>query len=428
MPMAQCVLHEPETQMRYMRILPFRWLTVDPDTIIRIGAERLAKFIEEAAKERRVLMAGCSDPDECDVLAQRVALNRTLLNGAWLRGGTGLDHAAFFYIVSCFEAAIRDHPDAPLIRNDPDPNRASQRGNRCILTPAQMLCMFLFHVWTGCAQDGLQGPFGVDQSTASRNIRWVRRILAGSNILPTDLVTMDEAAALSPEEIRKIVGNVLNLDWTHVQIEAPGDRESNDEAFSGKEHATTCKKLHGCTAQGLLILGGPWVGGRGSEIEYLREHLPNVGNLTDALVGPDTPASQRITVNFDGGPQGAQDVLKGANVRMPHRKPPGGELTPEQHDYNSRQAGERAIIENNFADLKHHGILGNRFRGSVHDLEETGAVAVGLVNLKRILRGAKGHVNDTHRKGLKPGPKKPGPQGRKPLKTFKNIKKKKEKK
>lgn len=38
--------------------------------------------------------------------------------------------------------------------------------------------------------------------------------------------------------------------------------------------------------------------------------------------------------------------------------------------------------------------------------------------------GARGHVNDTHRKGRKPGPKKPGPQGRKPRKTFKKAKQK----
>ena len=46
-------------------------------------------------------------------------------------------------------------------------------------------------------------------------------------------------------------------------------------------------------------------------------------------------------------------------------------------------------------------------------------MAVGLTNLKRILRRRRGFVPDTHREQLKPGPKKPGPRGRKARLTFK---------
>ena len=39
--------------------------------------------------------------------------------------------------------------------------------------------------------------------------------------------------------------------------------------------------------------------------------------------------------------------------------------------------------------------------------------------LKRMAREASGRPPNTHRKTLKPGPKKPGPRGRKPRETFK---------
>ena len=103
---------------------------------------------------------------------------------------------------------------------------------------------------------------------------------------------------------------------------------------------------------------------------------------------------------------------------MPHRKPPGGELTEEQKAYNSQLAGKRAPIENRFAEEKQHKILANEFRGSVEDLLETRTVCIGIVNLKLIMRGADGFVPDTHAKGAADGPGPPGPHGRKPRQTF----------
>ena len=416
--MALCLLNDPALKRVYEVILPVRWLSADPEWIEKLGLERLEKFRGDATGRLAEVQAWRGNPAGFRRRVDRVSLDYSLLDEEWLHGGTGLDHVEFFYLVACFEEAIRKCSDSPLFRNGVDPDRASARGNRCSLAAEHMLAMFMYHMWTNCTQGALQMPFKVDQTTASRNIRTVRRILAGTNILPTDIVMMDEVRSLSPEEAEKLVEGGLSVDWTHTPIEAPVDKDSNDEAYSGKEHTTTCKKMHGCIPGGLIILGGPWTGGRGSEIADLRENLPDLGHLSASMTNPDTPADRRITVNLDGGPLGARDVLRGANVRMPHRTPPGGKLTREEIDYNWL-AGERAIIENNFADIKDNGIFGTKFRGSVQDLKETGTVAVGLANFKRIRRSREGFVPDTHRKQLKPGPKKPGPRGRKPRQTFK---------
>lgn len=108
--------------------------------------------------------------------------------------------------------------------------------------------------------------------------------------------------------------------------------------------------------------------------------MSNLGHETVSPTSPDTPEGERITVNLDGGPQGAGGVQAGANVKMPHRKPPGGKLTEDQIKYNSRLAARRAIIENNFADIKARRTLANVFRGSVDDLGETFSMVTGLVN------------------------------------------------
>ena len=99
------------------------------------------------------------------------------------------------------------------------------------------------------------------------------------------------------------------------------------------------------------------------------------------------PEDCRITASLDGGPRGAQNILCGASVPMPRRKPPGESPAREQIGHNSWPAGERAIIENSFAGIKDRNILGSRFRDAVHDIEEAGAAAAGRANLKRIRSG-----------------------------------------
>ena len=143
--MAQCMLKHPDVRAHYVVIVPFRWLDMDPEEIGRIGGAHLEEFAGEAAG-RRAELAECGDPDECKRLARRVVLDRTLPSEAWLRGTTGLDHASFFYIASCFRDVIRKNPGAPLFRSGLDPARASNSGNRCSLVAEHMLCMFLHHM------------------------------------------------------------------------------------------------------------------------------------------------------------------------------------------------------------------------------------------------------------------------------------------
>ena len=228
--------------------------------------------------------------------------------------------------------------------------------------------------------------------------------MADTGILPTDRAVARELSEASPDRALEATGGGISVDRTHVTIEKPGDRNSNSEAYSSKARATTCKIMAGCAGDGMILFRGPAVEGRGGEIEYLREHVPSAGHVTASLTDPGTPPAMRISVNFDDGPQGAKEVLRGADVRTPHRKPRNGQLTRDQMDYNARLAGQRATIENNFADIRAHRILGNVFRGSVAELEAMFSVVTGIVNLKQIMRRRR-RAPDTHRKKLKPGPK-----------------------
>ena len=149
-------LIDPEVAQKvYKVVIPKSWFEADPNHIIKVGTERLKKFLKDADERLALMMEGCKDPKLCGRRARRVTLDGTPRDESWLHGATGLSHVLFFYIVACFEHEIETTPDVPLFRHGLDPERASNRGNRCILAAEHMVCMTLYHIWTGCSQESL---------------------------------------------------------------------------------------------------------------------------------------------------------------------------------------------------------------------------------------------------------------------------------
>lgn len=419
--MAQYVVETVTVQKRE-RLVTINWLNADPKEIAKVGGERRERFKKDADARLKRAMGVHTDTKKFIADARRAVLDATLLDDDWMLGATGQDPLRFFYLLACIEDDMRKSQEAPLVRNGVDPERASQRGNRCILDTEHMLQMVLQHMWTGCAQDALQGAFGVDQSTVSRNIALMRGTLARSQNVPTDKVITKEIADLPKDKAIKATGGAINADFTHIEIEAPQDQDSNDEAYSGKAHTTTCNTMFECLDNGLIIGRSCPVGGRTSEIEILRREAPDLGHVTESLKNPDTPEGKRIEVRVDKGPRGIRGEWPGADVSMPHFKPRGGELTDEQRRENYEMNSKRAIIENCFADIKDYRIVKNVYRGSVDELDETLTVLTGLTNLAKVMRRLPGWKPKRHRHGPKRGRKKAGPKGRKPRLTFKKQK------
>jgi hypothetical protein len=54
----------------------------------------------------------------------------------------------------------------------------------------------------------------------------------------------------------------------------------------------------------------------------------------------------------DSGFQGVQKQY--VNIRLPHKKPKGGELTPQQKHENRELAQERVVCENAFSEVKRY--------------------------------------------------------------------------
>ena len=68
------------------------------------------------------------------------------------------------------------------------------------------------------------------------------------------------------------------------------------------------------------------------------------------------------------GFQGVQKQY--VNIRLPHKKPKGGELTPEQKQENRELAQERVFCENAFSGVKRYNAVSDIYRNRVPKFDD----------------------------------------------------------
>lgn len=69
----------------------------------------------------------------------------------------------------------------------------------------------------------------------------------------------------------------------------------------------------------------------------------------------------------DSGFQGVQKQY--VNIRLPHKKPKGGELTAEQKQENRELAKERVVGENAFSGVKRYRAVSDIYRNRVANFD-----------------------------------------------------------
>lgn len=86
-------------------------------------------------------------------------------------------------------------------------------------------------------------------------------------------------------------------------------------------------------------------------------------------------------------PRLADKAYLGANpeIRIPHKKPKGGELSPEQKAENKQIAKERIYVEHGIRRIKSYRIMRDEYRMATGLFQSVAAVVVGLVQFARIV-------------------------------------------
>ena len=404
---------------KYKRLSKIKWSKPDRQEIGTAAAEKEREFAEWAAgHEKRVMSTVYEDKKKFARDTLHFQLNEAILDPKRLRADTGQDPSTFYYMAAVLDDMMLGDVYAPLIPYGADEHKAGWKGNRCKLRIEYMLHMYLHHLRTNNSRQVLASKYGIDQAAVCRHLWRIEHALGFLGMMPTADTMSDEIRAAPKTEALELVGDVLNIDCKHTRIEAPHGKESNNRAYSGKAHTTTCNTLFVCRRDGMFVGMGSPQPGRPSDITNLRGNLPALGYPTDSFLDPGTPPGERITVNLDRAMVGIQHKWKGAGLRIPHkRRPRQKRLPPWQRRENYEMNSDRAIIETNFSRLNAYQAVGGVYRRSVGDLGSTLNVLTGVVNLQRIM----GTIDPkrSHRSGRRPGrPRKRASRGRKPPKTF----------
>ena len=402
---------------KYEKMPTFKWLTVKRAVLDEYALPEQKQFDIEADARKADAMKGHADPAAYDRAACTVMLDNIIRDPARLRAETGVDPRPYFYMVACVKNGLKGNLAMPLVRGGIDEHRAGWQGNRCKILPAHMPFLILHAARSGNPQEMLESKFGIDQTTISRYLSLTLALLTDPGTMPTIVAVADEIAETPGDEVVEAIGHVINCDVTEFEIEAPGDSDSNEAAFSGKAQTTTAKAVFLCNQAGLFLAMGELMEGRKHDIVALRETLPFLGDITRSMEDPSTPEDKRLTLNLDKGMQAADKEWPGANVRIPRKRAKGQkELSAEDRAYNYSIDAPRSIIDNGFCRIKTYPLVGGIFRGTIIGLGNTVVFITGVVNLQRIM----GCIDParSHRKG--PIGERPeiGWAGRKPYKTF----------
>ncbi|AFZ35916.1 transposase, IS4 family protein [Stanieria cyanosphaera PCC 7437] len=77
---------------------------------------------------------------------------------------------------------------------------------------------------------------------------------------------------------------------------------------------------------------------------------------------------EEIPIEVDLGFQGLQKQYD--NIRLPHRKPKGGELNESQKEENRILSSSRVVCENAFAGVKRYNAVSQVYRNRIVDFDD----------------------------------------------------------
>jgi DDE superfamily endonuclease len=157
------------------------------------------------------------------------------------------------------------------------------------------------------------------------------------------------------------------IDGTERPIQRPQDPQRQKQHYSGKKRRHTRKHL-AAVAQDKRVL----------VLSKAREgtvHDKKLHDQEDIAGGvPDA-----IPIELDLGFLGVDKQYD--NIRIPERKPKGGELSAAQKQSNRALSQSRVVCENAFAGVKRYGVVSGVYRNRIEEFDDRLMLtAVGLWN------------------------------------------------
>lgn len=194
---------------------------------------------------------------------------------------------------------------------------------------------------------------GLDESNVCRLLKRVELLLVKKIHIKKD-------RSLTGEKVEQLL-----IDVTEQPIQRPKSSKRRKINYSGK------KKRH--TQKVEIAVGNDGKITNISKVFPGRVHDIKIRRNSDKL-----PPS--VDKYCDSGYQGLQNEAN--NVKLPHKKPKGGNLTIEQKQYNRKIGKIRVYAEHKFAQLKKFRILGETYRNFGKKAGLRFNLVAGIVNLQ----------------------------------------------
>lgn len=250
--------------------------------------------------------------------------------------------------------------------NRPNRKRKVGGGRQRLLTPCQEVLLTLAYLRHNVAHEVIGELFGVSADVSENTFHEVIRIL--QDVCPSSRWEAEKKWKKSEPSWEPTEPDRLLIDSFETPIRRPSDNDRQRRTYSGKKKRHTLKSQVVTDAKGEILEldtghRGPKADIRIYEESGVEERYPDTPKLADKAY----QSSQHPTLH------------------TPHKKPKGGELTPEQREANRQLAQQRIYVEHGIRRVKGWRILRDDYRLAVGLFATVAHAVVGLVQVGRLL-------------------------------------------
>lgn len=277
-------------------------------------------------------------------------IDRVLRQDRLLRALTGLNRKAFEALLPTFSEVYTQY----LLERPRQ--RAIGGGRKARLhQPEDKLFYILFYFKCYPTFDVAGLLFDIDRSQAHL---WMHRLqpileaaLGEQMALPERKLDSVEAFIERFPGVKRVM-----MDGTERPIQRPQDPEKQKLNYSGKKRRHTRKHLAAVDETKRILVLSPAREGKLHDKKFHDEE-DIAGSIPD-----------EIPIEVDLGFQGLQKQY--VNIRLPHKKPRGGTLSPEQKVENRTLSQSRVSCENAFAGVKRYGAISAIYRNRKPEFDD----------------------------------------------------------
>lgn len=246
----------------------------------------------------------------------------------------------------------------------PRRQRAVGGGRRRTLSPAQELLLTLIYLRHNVAHAVVGALFGVSADTSENTFHEGVTVL--QEVCPSQRWDAEKRWQKGEPSWRSEAQDRLLVDSFETPVARPSQDAAQRRVYSGKKKRHTLKTQIVTDDEGEIV-------------EVSAGHR---GPAADKTIYEDSGVAARYP---RAAIYGDRSYLKATRVQVPHRRPRGGELTPEQKAENRRLSQIRIAVEHSIRRVKAFRILRENYRLALGLFPKIVRVVVGLVQLNRLI-------------------------------------------